>query len=114
MENEKAMNEANWLEGRSIPELEGLKKEIDKHIEHVRRQEIIEARKEIRDIAKARGVSVEEVIGTAKKPNSRSGKPVKYQHPQDPSKTWTGLGRRPRWIVDYIASGGELQDLKVV
>lgn len=35
---------------------------------------------------------------------------VKYKQGED---TWTGRGRRPKWIEDYIAKGGTLDVLLV-
>jgi DNA-binding protein H-NS len=38
---------------------------------------------------------------------------VKYRHPDDPKFTWSGRGRKPRWIVDWEKSGGTLSQLAV-
>jgi DNA-binding protein H-NS len=35
---------------------------------------------------------------------------VKYRHPSDPTLTWTGRGRRPRWITDL---GGDAERFRV-
>lgn len=36
--------------------------------------------------------------------------PIKYKLDKD---TWTGRGRQPQWVVDYIAKGGKLEDLEI-
>lgn len=37
---------------------------------------------------------------------------VPYQHPEDNDLTWSGRGRKPKWVQDWIANGGTLEDLK--
>ncbi len=37
---------------------------------------------------------------------------VQYRNPDKPSQTWTGHGRRPRWITEQLNSGKRLEDLK--
>ena len=36
---------------------------------------------------------------------------AKYAHPENPSQTWSGRGRRPRWVTEQIESGKSLEDL---
>jgi ParB/RepB/Spo0J family partition protein len=38
---------------------------------------------------------------------------VRYRNPNDPSQAWTGRGRQPRWISQWIESGKSLKDLEV-
>lgn len=35
---------------------------------------------------------------------------VKYRHDEN---TWTGRGKRPLWIADYLANGGKIEELLV-
>jgi DNA-binding protein H-NS len=37
----------------------------------------------------------------------------RYRNPDDASQTWSGRGRRPRWIHDAEAAGRTLQDLEI-
>ena len=37
----------------------------------------------------------------------------KYQNPDDPSQTWAGRGKTPRWISDKLESGKSIEDLRV-
>lgn len=37
---------------------------------------------------------------------------VLYRNPDKPSQTWTGHGRRPRWITEQLSSGKRLEDLR--
>ncbi|WP_375591625.1 H-NS family nucleoid-associated regulatory protein [Chitiniphilus eburneus] len=33
-----------------------------------------------------------------------------YINPNDSTQTWSGRGRQPQWVVDYLAQGGRLDD----
>ncbi len=36
---------------------------------------------------------------------------VKYRHPQRCDLTWTGRGKRPRWIMAWLAEGRRIEEL---
>lgn len=69
------------------------------------------------DIAKALGVSVSAVAKKTRAP--RGSAPVKskgepkYRNSVDASKTWSGKGRKPEWVITYLANGGKLEDLLI-
>lgn len=44
---------------------------------------------------------------------SRFVNPIKYRHPDDARKVWTGRGAQPRWMKDLLASGASLTSLAV-
>jgi DNA-binding protein H-NS len=37
----------------------------------------------------------------------------KYQNPHDPSETWSGRGKQPRWLVAALKAGGEVEDFRI-
>jgi DNA-binding protein H-NS len=37
----------------------------------------------------------------------------KFKNPQDPSQTWSGRGKQPRWIAELLAVGGQLDDFRI-
>jgi DNA-binding protein H-NS len=39
--------------------------------------------------------------------------PQKYCNPEYPAQTWSGRGKRPRWVQALIASGVTLEDLRI-
>ena len=74
------------------------------------------AREQILAIARSAGVPVEELIANASgKGKSQKGQKVgaKYSNPDDAALTWTGRGRQPKWVVEALASGKTLDDLRV-
>jgi DNA-binding protein H-NS len=37
----------------------------------------------------------------------------KYRNPNQPSKTWSGRGKRPRWLAAALKSGKRLDDFRI-
>ena len=46
-------------------------------------------------------------------PRQKTAVLIKYRHPTEPMLTWTGRGKKPRWIEAYITQGGTIEDLVV-
>jgi DNA-binding protein H-NS len=38
----------------------------------------------------------------------------KYQNPAAASETWSGRGKRPRWLVSALKSGGRIEDFEIL
>jgi ParB/RepB/Spo0J family partition protein len=38
---------------------------------------------------------------------------VRYRHPDHPTSTWSGRGRQPKWVREWIEGGKSLDDLRV-
>ena len=36
-----------------------------------------------------------------------------YRNPDQPSETWTGRGKRPRWLVAQLRSGRRIDDFRI-
>ncbi len=37
----------------------------------------------------------------------------KYQNPTDPSETWAGRGKQPRWLVSQLKAGRKIDDFLI-
>ena len=37
----------------------------------------------------------------------------KYRNPNDPSETWSGRGKTPRWMTEMIADGRSLDEFRI-
>ena len=92
----------------SVAELEKLKGSIDSAIANRRDGELLSLRQAIDDMIEAAGFTLDEVlqVRTAKK---RAVK-AKYSNPNNPSETWSGRGRKPIWVQEWIADGNDLND----
>ena len=58
-------------------------------------------------VAKSMRISI-----TAKR-KPRAEAEIKFQHPDDKTKTWKGFGKRPLWLVDELNNGCALDDFRV-
>src|SRR5437879_5802168 len=39
--------------------------------------------------------------------------PPKYRNPDQPSETWAGRGKQPRWLVEQLRSGRRIGDFRI-
>ena len=99
----------------SLPELQQLQKDLADTI--ARRQ--IEDKKTtlemLKQLAQERGFELGDLLGAGAAPRGKTksaGVPL-YRNPADASATWTGRGRKPQWVVDFLANGGQLDQLKI-
>ncbi|MEO5335206.1 MAG: H-NS histone family protein, partial [Magnetococcus sp. YQC-5] len=51
--------------------------------------------------------------GERSRSNQNAGGPLKYQDPLFPEQTWSGRGRRPKWVLDHLKAGGDMEELEV-
>lgn len=57
---------------------------------------------------------VNEEVVTTKEAGAGAGSiTVRYRNPADPGQAWTGRGRQPKWVSDWIGSGKSLDALQV-
>lgn len=75
-----------------------------------KRKEVIT---KIKELAASINVSVE--IKEADRRSSRKGikVPVKYRHPEDAEKTWTGRGVTPKWLQALLEAGHSKAEFEV-
>lgn len=76
-----------------------------------RRKEVI---KQIKELAKTIGVTVE-IVDRKKKQSSRKGikVPAKYHNPKNPSQQWTGRGMKPKWLQALLDKGNSIDKYKI-
>jgi len=100
------------LSKHSLEELQGLKKDVEKAIATFRDRQIQAARDELEALARQKGFSLTEIVGTAAK-KTRKASVAKYRHPENPALTWAGRGRQPGWVKEALAQGKSLSDLAI-
>ena len=96
----------------SYAELLTLRTDVDAELKRREHEEKAKARKQIVEIARTHGLSVEEIMkksGTVRKPVE-----TKYQHPSNQELTWTGRGRKPIWVQEWLKNGKDLRDITIV
>lgn len=94
----------NQLEKMTVKELRDLKSRIDSAIAARQSKDRAELKQKMMALAEEAGLSLDDVIGSSRRVGRGKGSvAVKFRHPDDSSMTWTGRGRRPRWL-DGIAN----------
>jgi DNA-binding protein H-NS len=108
------------LDAYSIPELEELQQRIDARLIVLRKQVAAELRERFAKEAEEAGLSIDDLFDSkgaarrGKRSSPRNGSQPKYQNPADPSQTWTGNGRQPRWVSEHLqGESGTLEDLAI-
>ncbi|UOA08171.1 H-NS family nucleoid-associated regulatory protein [Methylobacter sp. S3L5C] len=68
---------------------------------------------QIKDLAASIDVAVD-IYETDKKPARKGSKvAVKYRHPNDPEKTWTGRGVMPTWLQTFMNEGRDRSEFEI-
>ncbi|PFH12736.1 MULTISPECIES: H-NS histone family protein [Burkholderia] len=82
-------------------ELLAQRKQLDQQIASIRDQERASQIESIRETMRLYDISIDEIRVKA---SGRKGQPAvpKYRHP-DTGATWSGRGKRPRWLGDNPA-----------
>lgn len=64
------------------------------------------------EIAKAAGFSSLQDMLAAQPAKTRQSEP-KYRHPDNAELTWSGLGRKPKWIAEALEAGKPLEEFAI-
>jgi len=95
----------------SLQELENLAQDVQAEITNRREAEKQRVLEQMRELAASIGMTPEELLRAQR--GGRASMPAvaaKYRHPENPSLTWSGRGKRPQWLTDALAEGKSLED----
>ena len=98
------------LDSLSLKDLKSLQTQVAQKIADFETRKKREALTALEEKAKSLGYSLNELLGTTA-PRKRKPAAPKYANPADKSQTWTGRGRKPRWVEAALKSGKSLDDL---
>ncbi|HET7268195.1 MAG TPA: H-NS histone family protein [Oleiagrimonas sp.] len=80
----------------------------------IRQDKIVKLRKKINDLIQAEGYTFEDVFGARRKTRRTGGKvPPKFFNPANPTETWSGRGKRPRWFNAALKAGKKDKDMLI-
>lgn len=98
---------ARDIDRMSFRELQELELKIKKAKAHAEDKSRADVRKKIEAIASEAGFKVSDLFG------GRGGKgrtvAAKYANPDNPSETWTGRGRKPKWLSAKVSEGHKIE-----
>jgi DNA-binding protein H-NS len=68
-----------------------------------------------RAVLEARLNQLQRPCGERQRRERRPYPPVapKYRNPIDPSETWSGRGKLPRWLVPLLKTGKRIEDFRI-
>ena len=95
-------------------ELRQLTSDIEAELKSRRRDDAKKAQKELKNVAEKYGFSLTELVnGSAAAKTARKAGTVRFRHPDDPTKVWSGRGRKPVWVKEWEGAGRSLEKLRV-
>jgi DNA-binding protein H-NS len=98
-------------------ELENLRCQVDAAMPQAKSRELAALREKINKLVVDSGLeSLDELfkknIPKGKKSKSQK-KAIKFIHPSNPELTWTGMGRHPKWLSEWLKAGNSLSSCSV-
>lgn len=92
----------------SLKELVDLEARVRKAIMNAKERERSDLKNKIASLAENAGFTVSELFGGGR---GKGGKvAVKYRNKDNPSETWTGRGRQPKWLAARLSKGSKLSE----
>lgn len=101
------------LKTMSAKQLSQLQADIVVALADRKRETISGLRTRFRALAESEGLTLEDVLGSQRGRWRRTPVAVKYRDPNDAKNTWTGRGRKPRWLSKALIGGKSLDELEV-
>lgn len=99
------------LNALSLEELVSIQKQADAVMKSKQKEKVHEAYAKFQEIAKSMGLSIEDVVKAGK--GVKKKRPIKYQNPQDTKETWSGQGRKPKWLEAKLAQGKKIEEFLI-
>jgi len=119
------------IKNASLPELRRLSAKIEKEIEKREQADKKGLLNKLKKLAEEQGFDFASLVGLetpAVKPASvkakkadkavakaskKAGGQIKFRHPEDASIGWTGHGRKPNWVIQWLEAGKSIEELAV-
>ncbi|HAT33129.1 MAG TPA: histidinol phosphate phosphatase [Janthinobacterium sp.] len=101
------------LSNMSAVELRNLQDKIKQEMKKREHQDLAKAREQIMAIAQSVGIPLKDLIAGGAVRGKTGSVAVRYRNPNDASQQWTGRGRQPRWVKEWLESGQSLDLLRV-
>lgn len=97
----------------SLRELNDLEMRVKKAIAVAKDRDRAEAKMELLALAQKRGFSVGELFGGGGRGGKGGKVAVKYRNKDNPTDTWTGRGRQPKWLAAALKKGSKISDFAI-
>jgi len=106
------------LSNLSLGDLRNLQEQIKQEMKKREVQEVQKAREQILAIAQSVGMPLKDLISASGRGGKLAGGntgtvAVRYRNPDNASQQWTGRGRQPKWVKEWVEGGKSLDKLRV-
>lgn len=101
------------LQNLSENELQAMIENATKALDALQVSKKKEVIAQIKELAASINVSVEITDNDKKAVRKGVAVPVKYKHPTDDTKQWTGRGVAPKWMQDLLSAGHTKAEFKI-
>jgi DNA-binding protein H-NS len=101
------------LSNLSIGDLRNLQDQIKQEMKKREHEEVQKAREQIQAIAQRVGLPLKELMTVTSRGTKSGSVAVRYRHPDNSSQQWTGRGRQPKWVKEWVEGGKSLDKLRV-
>ena len=101
------------LEDLSLEELKSLQNDVAVALYNFEKRKKAEALAEIKSLAHAKGFSLDELLGGEAAKGKRAPAVAKYADPANPDNTWSGRGRKPKWLIAELENGKSVEDFAI-
>ena len=101
------------LSNMSVGDLRNLQDQIKQEMKKREHPDVAKAREQILAIAQSVGVPLKDLIGTTGLRGKTGTVAVRYRNPDDASQQWTGRGRQPKWVKEWVDGGKSIDKLRV-
>lgn len=98
------------LDAMQLSELRELRNKVERAINSYEERRKKEALAAVELAAREHGFNLAELTGVKV---TRNRIAAKYANPADAEQTWSGRGRKPRWVQEHLDSGRSLDDLAI-
>ena len=97
------------LEMLSLKELKDLQDKVAIAIFDFEKRKKAETLAELKALAESKGFSLDELMDVSKN-NKKKPVVAKYADPEHSERSWSGRGRKPKWLVTALESGRSIED----
>ncbi|WP_028104594.1 H-NS histone family protein [Pseudoduganella violaceinigra] len=95
-------------------ELRNLQEQIKRELKQREGSDKQQAREQIFAIAQQAGVPLKELLAGYPGTRNKGGKvEARYRNPANAAELWTGRGRQPKWVKDWVEGGKPMDGLRI-
>ncbi len=101
------------LSNMSLGDLRNLQDQIKQEMKKREQSDMAKAREQILAIAQSVGVPLKDLIATTGRGGKTGSVAVRFRNPDNASQQWTGRGRQPKWVKEWVEGGKSIDKLRV-